>query len=88
MNIYMIGIMESLWETFAFMLKQAGHTVSGSDHKLYPPMSDKLKEWGLHTYEGFDRANLGNPDLVIIGNAISRGNPGSRRSAQPRDWII
>ena len=75
MNIYMIGIGGIAMGNLAFMLKQAGHTVSGSDHKLYPPMSDKLKEWGLHTYEGFDRANLGNPDLVIIGNAISRGNP-------------
>lgn len=75
MNIYMIGIGGIAMGNLAFMLKQAGHNVSGSDHKLYPPMSDKLKEWGLHTYEGFDGANLGNPDLVIIGNAISRGNP-------------
>ena len=71
----MIGIGGIAMGNLAFMLKQAGHTVSGSDHKLYPPMSDKLKEWGLKTYEGFSAANLGKPDLVIIGNAISRGNP-------------
>ena len=53
MNIYMIGIGGIAMGNLAFMLKQAGHNVSGSDHKLYPPMSDKLKEWGLHTYEGF-----------------------------------
>ncbi len=75
MNIYMIGIGGIAMGNLAFMLKQAGHTVSGSDHKLYPPMSDKLKEWGLKTYEGFNVANLGHPELVIIGNAISRGNP-------------
>lgn len=75
MNIYMIGIGGIAMGNLAFMLKQAGHTVSGSDHKLYPPMSDKLKEWGLKTHEGFSAANLDNPDLVIIGNAISRGNP-------------
>ncbi len=75
MNIYMIGIGGIAMGNLAFMLKQAGHTVSGSDHKLYPPMSDKLKEWGLKTYEGFNAGNLGHPELVIIGNAISRGNP-------------
>lgn len=59
----------------AFMLKQAGHKVSGSDLKLYPPMSDKLTEWGLETNDGFNAKNIKDPDLVIIGNAISRGNP-------------
>lgn len=75
MNIYMIGIGGIAMGNLAFMLKQAGHTVSGSDHKLYPPMSDKLKEWGLKTHEGFNAANLGHPEFVIVGNAISRGNP-------------
>lgn len=75
MNIYMIGIGGIAMGNLAFMLKQAGHNVTGSDHKLYPPMSDKLKEWGLKTFEGFSEENIDKPDLVIIGNAISRGNP-------------
>ncbi len=75
LKIYMIGIGGIAMGNLAYMLKEAGHYVSGSDQKLYPPMSDKLQEWGLITYEGFNEENLGSPDLVIIGNAISRGNP-------------
>lgn len=59
----------------AFMLKELGHSVSGSDQNLYPPMSDKLAEWGLTPKSGFDAKNVVDADLVIIGNAISRGNP-------------
>ncbi len=75
MNIYLIGIGGIAMGNLAYMLKTQGHTVSGSDSHLYPPMSDKLKEWGLKTYEGFDQTRIKNFDLVIIGNAISRGNP-------------
>lgn len=61
--------------SLAGMLKQLGYEVSGSDEHVYPPMSDKLREWGVHIYEGFSTDNIVAPDLVIIGNAISRGNP-------------
>ena len=62
----------------AAMLKQSGHTVTGSDGPLYPPMSDKLRDWGIPV-RAFDERNLlseggGTIDLVVIGNAISRGN--------------
>ncbi len=57
----------------AAMLKQIGHKVSGSDRPLYPPMSDKLKEWGIEVKQ-FDERNVKGADLVIVGNAISRGN--------------
>lgn len=59
----------------AFMLKQAGFEVSGSDQNLYPPMSTKLEEWGLTPKSGYKKENVHGADLVIIGNAISRGNP-------------
>lgn len=59
----------------AYMLKQLGHEISGSDQNLYPPMSDKLVEWGLSPKIGFAKENVKAADLVIIGNAISRGNP-------------
>lgn len=59
----------------AYMLKKQGHQVSGSDENLYPPMSDKLKEWGLSPKSGYNKDNVKGADLVIIGNAISRGNP-------------
>ena len=75
MNIYLIGIGGIAMGNLAYMLKSIGHTVSGSDQNLYPPMSDKLKEWEMTTYEGYDASHLKKQDLVIIGNAISRGNP-------------
>ncbi len=58
----------------AYMLKKIGHDVSGSDTELYPPMSDKLIEWGIEAKKGFQAENLKGSELVIIGNAISRGN--------------
>ncbi len=59
----------------ARMLQELGHEISGSDHDLYPPMSDQLADWGMKVYSGFKAANVKGSDLVIIGNAISRGNP-------------
>lgn len=59
----------------AYMLKKSGHEVSGSDAGVYPPMSDKLKEWGIPYYEGFKAENVKGQDLIVVGNAISRGNP-------------
>ena len=55
----------------------AGHHVTGSDTALYPPMSDVLANAGIQWYEGYsaERLEASEPDLVIVGNAISRGNP-------------
>lgn len=58
----------------AAMLKEAGHVVSGSDQNLYPPMSDRLNEWGIDARH-YAAENPAGADLVIVGNAISRGNP-------------
>ncbi len=60
----------------AGLLKAAGHTVTGSDENVYPPMSDLLQSLGIAYREGFGPENLTpRPDVVIVGNAISRGNP-------------
>ena len=64
--------------TLACILKEMGYTVTGSDQNVYPPMSDFLEENGIRLFSGFDPGNLGpdpGPDLVIIGNAVSRDNP-------------
>jgi UDP-N-acetylmuramate: L-alanyl-gamma-D-glutamyl-meso-diaminopimelate ligase len=74
MKIFLIGIGGIAMGNLAYMLKKLGHEVSGSDLNLYPPMSDKLVEWGLKTYSGFDKNHLVGQDLIIVGNAISRGN--------------
>lgn len=61
----------------ALLLRQAGHEVSGADTGVYPPMSTVLAEAGIAIHEGYDPERLRKlaPDLVVIGNAMSRGNP-------------
>jgi UDP-N-acetylmuramate: L-alanyl-gamma-D-glutamyl-meso-diaminopimelate ligase len=62
--------------SLAGMLKAQGHRVTGSDKAFYPPMSDELRRLGIETFQGFDPAHLQPaPDVVVIGNATSRGNP-------------
>ncbi len=62
--------------SLAAMLKERGYRITGSDDHLYPPMSTFLEEVGIEVKEGFAAANLHQrPDLVVIGNAVSRGNP-------------
>ena len=77
-NIYMIGICGVAMGSLAGMLKERGYAVTGSDEHVYPPMSSMLEQWGIAVHDGFDASNVGSPDCVIIGNAISRGIP--RRS--------
>lgn len=60
----------------ALMARELGHKVTGSDQNIYPPMSTQLEEQGIELHRGYDPANLTpRPDLVVIGNALSRGNP-------------
>jgi UDP-N-acetylmuramate: L-alanyl-gamma-D-glutamyl-meso-diaminopimelate ligase len=76
MRIHLIGVAGTAMATLAAMLKQRGHDVSGSDEHVYPPMSDFLAAEKIHVLEGYRPENLdAKPDLVVVGNAISRGNP-------------
>jgi UDP-N-acetylmuramate: L-alanyl-gamma-D-glutamyl-meso-diaminopimelate ligase len=60
----------------ARLARAAGHEVSGSDANVYPPMSDQLHDAGIDLHEGYDPRHLDpEPDCVVIGNALSRGNP-------------
>ncbi|WDP86163.1 MAG: UDP-N-acetylmuramate:L-alanyl-gamma-D-glutamyl-meso-diaminopimelate ligase [Desulfobacter sp.] len=64
--------------TLACILKKMGYKVTGSDQNVYPPMSDFLEENGIRLFSGFSSSNISRnpaPDLVIIGNAVSRDNP-------------
>jgi UDP-N-acetylmuramate: L-alanyl-gamma-D-glutamyl-meso-diaminopimelate ligase len=62
--------------SLAGMLRAQGHRVTGSDTAAYPPMSDQLREMGIPIMEPYSELNLDpRPDLVVVGNAISRGNP-------------
>jgi UDP-N-acetylmuramate: L-alanyl-gamma-D-glutamyl-meso-diaminopimelate ligase len=74
-HIYLIGICGTAMASLAGMLKQQGHEVTGSDAAAYPPMSDLLREIGIKVHEPYTERNLDQrPDLVVVGNAISRGN--------------
>ncbi len=75
-DVYFIAICGTAMAALAAMLKRLGYRVRGSDKDVYPPMSTFLAEQGIQVYEGFDAAHLEPPpDLVVIGNAMSRGNP-------------
>lgn len=74
-HYHLIGVCGTAMGSLAGMLKAQGHRVTGSDKAFYPPMGDELKRLGIETYEGFSAAHLDPaPDLVVIGNAASRGN--------------
>src|SRR6187399_810343 len=61
--------------TLAALLKSRGHDVRGSDQNVYPPMSDFLAAEQIQTFSGYDAAHITpDVDLVVVGNAISRGN--------------
>jgi UDP-N-acetylmuramate: L-alanyl-gamma-D-glutamyl-meso-diaminopimelate ligase len=75
-HIHLIGICGTAMASLAGMLKQRGYRVTGSDAAAYPPMSDFLAELGIPVAQPFDARNLeSRPDLAVVGNAISRGNP-------------
>jgi UDP-N-acetylmuramate: L-alanyl-gamma-D-glutamyl-meso-diaminopimelate ligase len=74
-HIHLIGICGTAMASLAGMLKERGFHVTGSDAAAYPPMSDFLRELSIPVAQPFDAKNLEpTPDLVVIGNAISRGN--------------
>lgn len=76
MHIHILGICGTFMGGAATLARQLGHKVTGSDANVYPPMSTMLESQGIEIIEGFDPAQLNPaPDLVVIGNAMSRGNP-------------
>jgi UDP-N-acetylmuramate: L-alanyl-gamma-D-glutamyl-meso-diaminopimelate ligase len=76
MHLHFLGICGTFMGSLAMLARELGHTVTGSDANVYPPMSTQLMEQGITLIEGYDPSQLQPaPDLVIVGNAMSRGNP-------------
>ena len=76
MHIHILGICGTFMGGLAVLAKQLGYRVTGSDANVYPPMSTQLEQQGIELTEGYDPSQLDPaPDLVVIGNAMSRGNP-------------
>ncbi|GIU44703.1 UDP-N-acetylmuramate:L-alanyl-gamma-D-glutamyl-meso-diaminopimelate ligase [Shewanella algidipiscicola] len=80
MHVHILGICGTFMGGLALLARANGHKVTGSDANVYPPMSTQLEEQGIELIQGFDPSQLGHseddaPDIVVIGNAMSRGNP-------------
>jgi len=76
MHIHILGICGTFMGGIAAIAKSLGHKVTGSDQNVYPPMSTQLEDLGIELTQGYDVSQLDpKPDMVVIGNAMSRGNP-------------
>src|SRR4051812_11577138 len=86
MRVYFMGICGTAMGNAALLARAAGHEVLGADTGVYPPMSTVLANAGITLHEGYDPARLQKlaPDLVVIGNAMSRGNPEVERLLDTR----
>jgi len=80
MKLHILGVCGTFMGGIAALARELGHAVEGSDQNIYPPMSDQLAALGIALKPGYSAQNLGSaapqdaPDLVIVGNAMSRGN--------------
>lgn len=75
-HLHILGICGTFMAGIALLAKAKGFRVSGSDENVYPPMSTQLEAAGITLYQGYDEAQLQEtPDIVVVGNVISRGNP-------------
>jgi len=84
-HIHLSGICGTAMASLAGLLQLQGHRITGSDKAAYPPMSDLLQGLGITVMEPYAEANLEpTPDLVVIGNALSRGNPEVERVLDAR----
>jgi UDP-N-acetylmuramate: L-alanyl-gamma-D-glutamyl-meso-diaminopimelate ligase len=76
MHIHILGICGTFMGGLAALAREAGHRVTGCDANVYPPMSEQLRALGIDLIEGFGADQLAlKPDLFVIGNVVSRGNP-------------
>jgi len=76
MHIHILGICGTFMGGLAALAREGGHTVTGCDANVYPPMSDQLRALGIELIEGFGADQLSlKPDLFVIGNVVTRGNP-------------
>ena len=76
MHLHILGICGTFMGGLALIARAAGHRVTGCDAGVYPPMSTQLEEQGIELINGFEPEQLAlKPDLFVIGNVVSRGNP-------------
>ena len=75
MHVHILGICGTFMGSLALLAKAMGYRVTGSDQNIYPPMSEQLDRLEIEVFEGYSSSQLSpKPNLVIVGNAMSRGN--------------
>ena len=75
-RLHILGIAGTFMGGVAALARELGHEVEGSDQAVYPPMSTQLERLGIDLRQGYDPGNISaGCDTVVIGNALSRGNP-------------
>ncbi|MBT9568528.1 MAG: UDP-N-acetylmuramate:L-alanyl-gamma-D-glutamyl-meso-diaminopimelate ligase, partial [Thiobacillus sp.] len=76
MHLHILGICGTFMGGLAAIARAAGHTVTGCDANVYPPMSDQLRALGIELIEGWDASQIERaPDIFVVGNVVMRGNP-------------
>ena len=81
MHLHILGICGTFMGGIAALAQSAGHRVTGSDANVYPPMSDFLARESIRVFDGYRESQItGDIELVVVGNAISRGNAGERKA--------
>jgi UDP-N-acetylmuramate: L-alanyl-gamma-D-glutamyl-meso-diaminopimelate ligase len=76
MHLHILGICGTFMGGIAAIARAAGHTVTGCDANVYPPMSDQLRALGIELTEGWDAGQIDlEPDVFVVGNVVTRGNP-------------
>ena len=84
-GMHFVGVCGTAMASVAAMCRELGHTVTGSDENVYPPMSTFLESRGIRIISGYRESNLDHhPDLIVIGNAMKRGNPEVERALDER----
>ena len=95
MHLHILGICGTFMGGLAALAREAGHTVTGCDAAVYPPMSEQLEALGIALVEGYGAEQLAiAPDLFVVGNVVTRGNPlmeaildaGARYTSGPQ-WL-
>jgi UDP-N-acetylmuramate: L-alanyl-gamma-D-glutamyl-meso-diaminopimelate ligase len=84
MHIHILGICGTFMGGLAALAREAGHTVTGCDSGVYPPMSDQLRALGIELVEGYDAGQLAfQPDMFVVGNVVSRAHDASGQPKFP-----
>lgn len=89
MHVHILGVCGTFMGSLAILAKELGHTVTGSDENVYPPMSTQLEAAGIELFQGYDAAQLkSKPNQIIVGNVMTRGHDVIEHMLQTQSPLI